>query len=239
MQTQEKTESPKELWHNPFVDVQQEQWFAPGVQFVTERGWMRPWRDRRFGPRGVINKQTFYTILHRASCGSCGTAAELFPRGSEEPFPAEGGMSRQDMAVMLFRCSEKLNLDTSARGGLAAYSDASEVSEYAQDAMAGPWGQGSSGESKPAGSAPCPPGTAPHGRRRPQCCCGGGPGPGSRTPWGGTAPCPDALDPGGWIFSFSQTHPSDVSSANFKLHTRAPKQMGVLQTSKFATRPIS
>lgn len=79
MQTQEKTESPKELWHNPFVDVQQEQWFAPGVQFVTERGWMRPWRDRRFGPRGVINKQTFYTILHRASCGSCGTAAELFP----------------------------------------------------------------------------------------------------------------------------------------------------------------
>ena len=44
-------------------------------------------------------------------------------------------MSRQDMAVMLFRCSEKLNLDTSARGGLAAYSDASEVSEYAQDAM--------------------------------------------------------------------------------------------------------
>lgn len=83
----------------------------------------------------VINKQTFYTILHRASCGSCGTAAELFPRGSEEPFPAEGGMSRQDMAVMLFRCSEKLNLDTSARGGLAAYSDASEVSEYAQDAM--------------------------------------------------------------------------------------------------------
>ena len=135
MQTQEKTESPKELWHNPFVDVQQEQWFAPGVQFVTERGWMRPWRDRRFGPRGVINKQTFYTILHRASCGSCGTAAELFPRGSEEPFPAEGGMSRQDMAVMLFRCSEKLNLDTSARGGLAAYSDASEVSEYAQDAM--------------------------------------------------------------------------------------------------------
>lgn len=54
-------------------------------------------------------------------------------------------MSRQDMAVMLFRCSEKLNLDTSARGGLAAYSDASEVSEYAQTAMGWAVGAGSSG----------------------------------------------------------------------------------------------
>ncbi|MFR8334478.1 MAG: hypothetical protein ACLU9S_20730 [Oscillospiraceae bacterium] len=146
MQTQEKTESPKELWHNPFVDVQQEQWFAPGVQFVTERGWMRPWRDRRFGPRGVINKQTFYTILHRASCGSCGTAAELFPRGSEEPFPAEGGMSRQDMAVMLFRCSEKLNLDTSARGEAYGILRRLWGLENMRRTRTGlePWGQGSS-----------------------------------------------------------------------------------------------
>lgn len=135
MQTQEKTESPKTPWHNPYVDVKQKHWFAPGVQFVTERHWMQPWQPRRFGPRGVINKQTFYTILHRASCGSCGTAAELFPRGSGGPFWAEGGMNRQDMAVMLFHCSQKLNLDTSARGKLGAYSDASEISEYAQDAM--------------------------------------------------------------------------------------------------------
>ena len=116
MQTQEKTESPKTPWHNPYVDVKQKHWFAPGVQFVTERHWMQPWQPRRFGPRGVINKQTFYTILHRASCGSCGTAEELFPRGSGGPFWAEGGMNRQDMAVMLFHCSQKLNLDTSARG---------------------------------------------------------------------------------------------------------------------------
>ena len=57
MQTQEKTESPKTPWHNPYVDVKQKHWFAPGVQFVTERHWMQPWQPRRFGPRGVINKQ--------------------------------------------------------------------------------------------------------------------------------------------------------------------------------------
>lgn len=151
MQTQEKTESPKELWHNPFVDVQQEQWFAPGVQFVTERGWMRPWRDRRFGPRGVINKQTFYTILHRASCGSCGTAAELFPRGSEEPFPAGGwyeppGYGRE--AVPLLRKAESGHLCPGRACGHTPTPLRSR--NMRRTPWAGPWGQGSSEESKPA-----------------------------------------------------------------------------------------
>lgn len=51
-------------------------------------------------------------------------------------------MTRQDMAVMLFRCTERMGIDTTVRGNLAAYSDASEVSAYAQPAMSWAVGTG-------------------------------------------------------------------------------------------------
>lgn len=130
-----RTESSRERWHNPYVDVAEDRWFTMGVRFVTEQNWMGPAGGRRFCPRRVMDRQTFYAILHRGFQGACGTEEELFPREYGEPFRLEGGMTRQDMAVMLFRCTERMGLDTSGRGDLAAYSDFSEVSAYAQPAM--------------------------------------------------------------------------------------------------------
>lgn len=129
------TEASRERWRSPYVDVAENRWFTPGVRFVTEQNWMRPAGSRRFCPCGVMDKQAFYAVLHRAFRGACGTEEELFPREYEEQFRLEGGMTRQDMAVMLFRCTERMGIDISARGDLTAYSDASEVSAYAQPAV--------------------------------------------------------------------------------------------------------
>lgn len=89
---------------------------------------MRPVGSRRFCPCGVMDKRAFHAVLRRAFRGACGTEEELFPREYEEQFRLEGSMTRQDMAVMLFRCTERMGIDTTVRGNLAAYSDASEVS---------------------------------------------------------------------------------------------------------------
>ena len=89
-----------------------------------------------------MDKRAFHAVLRRAFRGACGTEEELFPREYEEQFRLEGSMTRQDMAVMLVRCTERMGIDTTVRGNLAAYSDASEVSAYAQPAMSWAVGTG-------------------------------------------------------------------------------------------------
>ena len=137
-----RTNASRERWSSPYVDVAENRWFSPGVRFVTEQNWMRPVGSRRFCPCGVMDKRAFHAVLRRAFRGACGTEEELFPREYEEQFRLEGSMTRQDMAVMLFRCTERMGIDTTVRGNLAAYSDASEVSAYAQPAMSWAVGTG-------------------------------------------------------------------------------------------------
>lgn len=98
-----RTKASRERWSSPYVDVAENRWFSPGVRFVTEQNWMRPVGSRRFCPCGVMDKRAFHAVLRRAFRGACGTEEELFPREYEEQFRLEGSMTRQDMAVMLFR----------------------------------------------------------------------------------------------------------------------------------------
>ena len=55
-----------------------------------------------------------------------------YPNGT---FGAYTPITRQDFAAVLYRYSNKRQLDTSARDNLHQYQDASAVSSYAQDAM--------------------------------------------------------------------------------------------------------
>ena len=137
-----KDQSFRERWSSPYVDVAENRWFSPGVRFVTEQNWMRPVGSRRFCPCGVSDKRAFHAVLRRAFRGACGTEEELFPQEYEEQFRLEGSMTRQDMAVMLFRCTERMGIRYHCPGNLAAYSDASEVSAYAQPAMSWAVGTG-------------------------------------------------------------------------------------------------
>ena len=111
-----RTKASRERWSSPYVDVAENRWFSPGVRFVTEQNWMRPVGSRRFCPCGVMDKRAFHAVLRRAFRGACGTEEELFPREYEEQFRLEGSMTRQDMAVMLFRCTERMGIDTTVRG---------------------------------------------------------------------------------------------------------------------------
>ncbi|MFR0734698.1 MAG: hypothetical protein ACLSHU_11420 [Oscillospiraceae bacterium] len=77
-----RTKASRERWSSPYVDVAENRWFSPGVQFVTEQNWTRPVGSRRFLPRGSVMwiSERFIAALRRAFRGGCrDRGGELFP----------------------------------------------------------------------------------------------------------------------------------------------------------------
>ncbi len=54
---------------------------------------------------------------------------------AQNTFEGRKAITREEIAAMLYRCAAAFGLDTSARADLSSYTDAGEVSAWAQDAM--------------------------------------------------------------------------------------------------------
>ena len=72
-------------------------------------------------------------------------------------FDPDGLVTREQMAVMLYRMAAYLGLDTAVQGGLSGFSDSGEVSSWAEAALAWAVGadilQGEDGRLMPQGTA--------------------------------------------------------------------------------------
>ena len=164
----------------PFTDVAADSWYHDSVAYVYEKGLMGGTGDGLFAPDLTTSRAMIVTILYRlenspAVTGAAGftdvasgtwyTDAVAWADGNgivtgygDGRFGPEDTITREQMAVILYRTAKLLGRDVSARADLSGYTDAASVGEYAVEAVQWAVAQGlltgsDAGALLPSGSA--------------------------------------------------------------------------------------
>ena len=145
--------------NNPksFVDVKDSDWFAGAVAFTSSHELFRGVSDNEFAPQLPMTRAMLVTVLYRLENepetagtisfddvmeGTWYTDAVAWAAengivlGTGDGFEPNENVTREQIATMLYRYMQFLGVDTSARGDVSKFSDGSEVSPWAVDAMA-------------------------------------------------------------------------------------------------------
>ena len=164
----------------PFVDVNEGDWFYDAVVYAYQNELMDGVGGNRFAPNSETTRAQLVTILYRlegqpavsgdlpftdVEAGIWYTDAILWAAQnnivngvSDTEFAPGDDLTRQQLVTILYRYAEAKGYDVSASADLSGYPDADQVQDYAQPAMA--WAvaeniiQGmEDGTLKPAGNA--------------------------------------------------------------------------------------
>ena len=164
----------------PFVDVNEGDWFYDAVVYAYQNELMDGVGGNRFAPNSETTRAQLVTILYRlegqpavsgdlpftdVEAGIWYTDAILWAAQnnivngvSDTEFAPGDDLTRQQLVTILYRYAESKGYDVSASADLSGYPDAGQVQTYAQPAMA--WAvaeniiQGmEDGTLKPAGNA--------------------------------------------------------------------------------------
>ncbi len=142
----------------PFTDVHEGDWYQQAAGFVYSRGIMTGMNETEFGPSVKLSRGQFATILYRmegepeawydaaafpdVSDGQFFTSPAMWAKDSgvisgydDGRFGPADEITREQMAVMMFRYANMLELDTEARGDTGAFPDADRVSPFADEAV--------------------------------------------------------------------------------------------------------
>lgn len=156
----ERTEAEKPVVPDNtfFEDVKATDWFYSAVKYVHENKLMSGLTTTKFGPYDILSREQFAAILYRMN-GSpeVGTGASAFrdvPSGTwytnaviwasqnkiisgynANTFGTGDPITREQMAVMMYRYGSYMGYNVSSRADFSRFSDASKVSAYAKDAM--------------------------------------------------------------------------------------------------------
>ena len=127
-----------EVQFNTFVDVSVADWFVDAVEYVVRNSIMEGISDNEFAPLSTMSRAMVWTILARIDgetvTGSNWIATAMkwaTDDGVSDGTDANGLVTREQFATMLWRYAGEPASDYS----LAAYTDASGVSDWAQAAM--------------------------------------------------------------------------------------------------------
>lgn len=162
-----------------FEDVSAGIWFEQAVEFVSEKGLMSGTGNNRFSPGTPMSRAMLAAVLYRLD----GSPAHSEPcRFTDVPqnayyrqavawaaeqeivsgigggrFAPERNISRQDLAVMLYRYGNHKGYALVSSDDLSRFSDQTQVAGYARQAMEWAVGagilQGDAGKLMPTGSA--------------------------------------------------------------------------------------
>jgi len=141
------------VWENPFADVAENDWYYGSVQFATENGLFRGTSDTTFDPNGDMTRGMLATVLYRlakepevATDQSFSDVASGQYYTEAVAWAAERGVvggygngnfgpgdfiTREQLAVMLWRYAGS----PAGTGTLDTFSDRSEISTWAVDAL--------------------------------------------------------------------------------------------------------
>jgi len=140
-----------------YSDLRVRAWYHDGVHYCLEKGIMDGIGSGKFAPAEITNRAMIVTILWRLEGkpaseadmtfadvveGQWYTEAvrwaaenEIVEGYSETAFGPLDTVTREQMAVILYRYAKYKGYDVSAKADLSAYTDADEVSEWAVEAM--------------------------------------------------------------------------------------------------------
>lgn len=146
-----------------FTDLDEKAWYYDDVSAVLKSGLMVGVSADRFAPEETVSRAMVATVLYRLS-GSQDNRFPTFldvPRDawyrkavgwasangvvygySAERFGPEDPVTREQLAVMLYRYQQYMKRDTSQRGDLSAFADEAQVGAYAREAMEWAVGEG-------------------------------------------------------------------------------------------------
>ena len=142
----------------PFADVEKESWYAASVAYVYDRGLMRGGSSTSFYPTDSLSRGMMAQIIfnlaenpetaadsvfadvsgqYYTEAVAWGTANGVLTGYSESTFGGDDDMTREQIAVILYRYAVLQGLDTNVNMAmLNGFADASRVSGWARDAMA-------------------------------------------------------------------------------------------------------
>lgn len=140
----------------PFVDVQAGVWHRDAVAFVFSKGIMGGTSDTTFAPEGKLNRGMLVTMLHRME-GTPTSPLSAFTDVRADQYWAEAigwasrngvvlgysstefapgrDITREQLAVILYRYAQLKGYDVSARSDLSGYTDQGSIGAYALEAM--------------------------------------------------------------------------------------------------------
>ena len=149
---------------NPFWDVPASYWAHDAVTYVYENDLMNGVSSTHFSPGANTTRAQVVTVLHRMAGSPPGDWANPFwdvPAShwahdaitwawesgitggvSSTHFGVDSPVTREQLAVFLYRYAQDRGYDTSARGDLSGFRDGGAVSAYATQAMAWAVGTG-------------------------------------------------------------------------------------------------
>lgn len=156
----ESTEPEPEEETVSFVDVPESAWFCKPVTRAVSLELFKGMSATEFMPNEPTTRAMIVTVLYRLRClsGTPATTAnapftdmeagrwyvsainwayeEKIVNGiTETYFGVEENVTREQLTTMIFRYANVMELNTSARQELSAFSDAGSVMNYAKDAM--------------------------------------------------------------------------------------------------------
>ena len=144
-----------------FKDVPKNAWFYDAVNYISAKGIMTGMREGYFGATENLSRAQFATLLHRMAReekvpyekkykdvpqGTFFTDAVMWASSkgiitgyTEGPkkgyFGASDNMTREQMAVMMYRYAKDAGLDTTAKADLSKFPDGKKTSSFAKEAM--------------------------------------------------------------------------------------------------------
>lgn len=139
-----------------FMDVPASAWYYDAVEYVYENGLMSGVSGGRFAPDDTLTRamlvQTLYAMEGRPAAASAGfadvasgdwyasavnwAAANGVVSGvSETGFGPNNALTREQLALILYRFAQYKGYDVTGTSDLAAYADGSSVSGWAAEAM--------------------------------------------------------------------------------------------------------
>ena len=143
-----------------YRDVPSGAWCEDAVRQATERGLTGGTGNGNFTPNAPVTRAMFVVMLSRLHQGTDGGAVidgettftdvpdgawyteaarwgadQQLVLGYDGKFHPNDGITREDLATLLYRYAESLGFDTSGRAELSGFPDTSDVSAYAEDAV--------------------------------------------------------------------------------------------------------
>ena len=142
----------------PFLDVNEGDWFYDAVAYAYENGLMDGVGGNRFAPNSATTRAQLVTILYRMEgqpvvsgdlpftdveagtwyTNAVGWAAQngIVNGVGDDTFAPGNDLTREQLVTILYRYAESKGYDVSASADLAGYPDGEEIQAYAREAMA-------------------------------------------------------------------------------------------------------
>lgn len=147
-----------------FIDVKESDWFYKNVAYVTRRGLFSGTSEDTFSPNTAMTRAMLVTVLHRLDGKSVSAKSisfvdlvegefyidavnwslekEIVNGVTKTEFKPKNNVTREQLALMLYRYASSKNMVSDAVGSIEAFADKDKVSDWAKDAMKWAVGKG-------------------------------------------------------------------------------------------------